>query len=332
MFNKVYDILSSFLGESKQGGYIKGCSQYQWNCPFCAEEKGGIDGKYNLEISFSLGKFHCWSCDSKGNISYLISRYGGKSKLKEYQEEIQSIKESKMYDLSSFIDVMGNNIDDEGKTLTLPKTFTKIDIKNLKSKKLREYLEKRKITQDIIDKYNIGYTQWDNEEKPLRNRVIVPSYDEYGFLNYWVGRDFSGYEKAIKYRNCNADKKNIVFKENHINYNADIVLVEGIFDSLYLPNATPLMGKVLLKDSELYRKLYKKANANIIICLDSDTTIEETKRIYNLLNIGRLRGKIRYLQIANFKDFGEIYENCGKKGIISLLKTAKQFDEIDLLI
>jgi DNA primase len=205
-------------------------------------------------------------------------------------------------------------------------------LNTLKSKKLKEYLNKRKITQDIIDRYNIGYTQWDGEDKFMRNRIIVPSYDEFGMLNYWVGRDFSGYEKAIKYKNCDADKKEIVFNEGLINYNADIVLVEGIIDSIYLPNAIPLMGKFLKKDSELYRKLYKKSNGKIIICLDSDTTIEETKRIYNLLNVGRLRNRVRYIQMENYKDFGEVYETWGKKGIIELLKSSKKFDEIDLLI
>ena len=55
MFNKIYDILVSIMGESKQGGYIKGCFQYQFNCIMtCAEEKGGPDGKYNLEVSFAM--------------------------------------------------------------------------------------------------------------------------------------------------------------------------------------------------------------------------------------------------------------------------------------
>lgn len=332
MFAKIYDILVTFLGESKQGGYIRGCMQYQWNCPSCAEEKGGVDGKYNLETSFVLGKFHCWSCDFKGNISYLVSRYGGKERLKQYQEEIKSIEESRLYDLSSYIDKLNGNVDSDGNVLKLPKTFTKINVSTIRNKKLKEYLNKRRITQDIIDKYNIGYTQWDGEDKFLRNRIIVPSYDEFGFLNYWVGRDFSNYEKAIKYRNCNADKKEIIFKESLIDFNADIVLVEGILDSLYLPNAIPLMGKVLMKDSVLYKKLYKKSNGNIIICLDADTTIEETKRIYNLLNVGRLRNKIKYIRLDKYKDFGEIYEAFGKKGIITTLKTAKKFDEIDLLM
>jgi len=333
MFQKIYNILVSILGESKQGGYMKGCSQYQFNCIMdCAEEKGGPDGKYNLEVSFAIGKYHCWACDGKGNLSYLIRRYGGKEKFKIYEEEIKSIRESKMYDLSSYMDEIYGNTDKNGKTLKLPETYTKIDISSLKSKKLKNYLEKRQITQDIVDRFNIGYTQWDGETWTMRNRIVIPSYDEYGFLNYWVSRDFSGYEKKTKYKNCDADKKEIVFQESLINFDADIVLVEGALDCIYYNNAISMLGKFLLKDSELYKKLYSKANADIIICLDSDTTIEETKRIYNLLNVGRLRGRIKYIELNEYKDFGEVYEALGKKGIIETIKSAKKFDEIDLLI
>ena len=333
MFHKIYNILVSILGESKQGCYMKGCTQYQFNCILdCAEERGGADGKYNLEVSFAIGKYHCWACDGKGNLSYLIRRYGGKEKFKIYEEEIKSIKESRMYDLSSYMDDIYGNTDKEGKILKLPKTYTKINISELRSKKLKAYLEKRCITQDIIDRFNIGYTQWEGEEYSMRSRIVVPSYDEYGFLNYWVSRDFTGYDKRVKYKNCTADKKEIVFQERNINFNADIVLVEGALDCIYGPNTIALLGKFLLKDSELYRKLYTKANANIIICLDSDTTIEETKRIYNMLNVGRLRGRIKYIELDEYKDFGEIYEKFGKKGIINAIKSAKKFDEIDLLI
>ena len=45
---RIYNILVSIMGESKQGSYDRGTTQYQFNCPYCADEKGGIDNKYNL--------------------------------------------------------------------------------------------------------------------------------------------------------------------------------------------------------------------------------------------------------------------------------------------
>lgn len=333
---RIYNILVSLFGESKQGGYDKGFTQYQFNSPWAMEENDGVpDYKYNLEVSFSLGKFHEWKTDNGGNLSTLIKRWGGKSLLSEYYSIVKDLKESQYFNLDLFKDD-GTFVFDDIQYVKLPKTFTKIDLNILKKKKLREYLNKRKITQDIIDFYNIGYTTWDEEEWQMKDRIIVPSYDSFGDLNYWVGRDFTDNKKKIKYKNCNADRKKIIFKEDKIQWDADIILVEGIFDGIYYHNAIPLMGKVLTKDSELYKSLYEKANANITICLDSDTKIEETKRIYMLLDRGRLKNRIKYVRLGTdrlpYKDFGEAYEADGKIGIINIMRSTKKFSEIDLLI
>ena len=87
---RIYGILSSFLGESKQGGYIDGVTQYQFNCPYCADEKGYIDGKYNLECSLEIMKFHCWVDGISGSLSKLIKRWGGREYLNEYFDIISS--------------------------------------------------------------------------------------------------------------------------------------------------------------------------------------------------------------------------------------------------
>lgn len=333
---RVYDILRLVLGESKQGDFNVNESQYQFNSPWITEENSGIpDGKYNLEISLSLGKYHDWSTENGGNISKLIRKWGSKELLSEYFRIINEIKDSKYYNLELFKD----NGEDIGyyNSLKLPLTFKKINIETCKKQKLLEYLQERKITQDIIDFYNIGYTTWDEEQWQMRDRIIIPSYNLEGDLNFWIGRDFINKKNTskTKYKNCKADKKKIIFQEDKIQWNNDIILVEGGLDCLYFPNSIAMLGKALNKDTETYKQLYEKANANVIICLDGDTNINETKKIYNLLNIGRLRNKIWYIDLKNdsqYKDFGEIYQNEGKQGIINVYKKRKQFSEIELLI
>lgn len=330
---RIYNILVGILGESKQGGYDSSITQYQFNCPNCAEEKGGIDNKYNLDISFSLGKYHCWSCDISGLISGLVRKYGGKQQYDEYIHIINDIKETKYYNLEMFKD---NPDIFEEKYLKLPKTFNKINIGVNTNKNLEAYLAKRKISQDIIDYYNIGITSWSGEEYAWRNRIIFPSYNSFGDLNYFVGRTYSDNDKRVKYRNCDADKKNIILHEDKIQWDADIYLVEGAIDCIYYPNTISMLGKYLTKDFELYNKLYDKANANIVICLDGDTKLSETKRIYSTLNHGRLFDKIKYIRLGTeelpWKDFGEIYEDSGKEGIIKAMKSANKFSEIELLM
>ena len=330
---RIYNILTNILGESKQGGYEKTVYQYQFNCPHCADEKGGIDNKYNLEVSFALGKYHCWSCNSAGSLSKLIKNKGGKHLVDEYFRVINDIKENKYYDLNLFKD---NGDIFEETYLKLPKTFRKIEISKCKDKALLAYLDKRRITQDIIDFYNIGKTTWDEEDWTWRNRLVIPSYNSIGDLNYFIGRIYKDNDKRNKYKNCDADKNQIVLHEDKIQWDADIYLVEGAIDCIYYPNTISLMGKHLNQKMEVYNKLYDKANANIIICLDGDTTLNEVKRIYRVLDRGRLRGRIKYILLDTdeipYKDFGEIYEAEGKSGIIRTMKTAKQFSEIEMLI
>lgn len=333
MFSKIYEILTDFLGESKQGGYSNDNPQLQFNCPCCREENDGVpDGKFNLEVNLQIQRFHCWKCGDtdgmKGKISYLIKRYGNSALYKSYINEIESIRRTSLYDFNLYSGFTLEDIIEEA-PLHLPKTYKKLNL-NYAPKRVREYCEKRNITQEIIDKFSIGYTTWDEEETSWRNRLIIPSYNTFGELNYFVGRDFTGKSK-MKYKNCDADKKEIVFQESKIDTDADIILVEGAIDCIYGPNTISMLGKTLTKDCELYRFLYQKANGRIIICLDNDTQIEETKKIYNLLNFGRLKDKIYYIQLNIFKDFGEIYEKYGKNGIITALKSAEQFNEIDLV-
>lgn len=338
MFQNIYNILCTFLGESKQGYYSSDTEQYQFNCCRCAEENGGIpDGKHNLEILLSTSKglkYHCWKCgdtdNMMGSLGSLIKKYGGTELYNDFKNELDTIKRSLMYDISLYNDSALNVNED---LVKLPKSYKKIDLSTLKYKKLTDFLSSRGFTQEIIDRYNIGYTQWNEEDWTMKSMVVIPSYNVFGDLNFYVGRDYSGKGK-IKYKNCNLDKKKIIFQENLIDWDSDVYLVEGAIDALMVPNAISLLGKSLSRDSELYTSLVKKTNGKIVICLDADTNIDETKRIYNMLNFGRLRNKIWYVRLGennDYKDFNEIFSNEGKRGIVNTIKNMKQFEEIDLV-
>lgn len=330
---RIYNILRTLLEDSKQGGYNKDTTQYQFNCPYCADEKGGIDNKYNLEVSFTLGKFHCWSCGHSGSISKLIKSRGGSSYVTEYFSIINDIKETCYYNLDLFKD---NEDINNRKDLFLPKTFKKIDIKTCRNKMLLKFLESRKISQDIIDKFNIGQTAWEESDWTWRDRIVFPSYNVDGDLNYYVGRNYKESDKRNKYKNCDVNKYDIILHEDKIQWDADIFLVEGAIDCIYGNNFISMLGKSLNKNSYLFSQLYEKANANIIIVLDGDTTEKEIKRIYNILNVGRLRNKIKYIRLGTndlpWKDFGEVYESEGKNGIIKCIKNQETYSEIELLI
>jgi DNA primase len=329
------DILTSFLGRPKND--VTDTGQLQFNCPRCIDEKGAKEiGKYNLEVNIFKGIFKCWSCctvddDMRGTVRKLVLKYGGREAWKDYEDTLNEIRANKLYNLPDF-KALFDSIDEF--YLRLPVTYKRVNLKTCR-RQVREYLEKRHITQDIIDRFKIGYTNWE-EPKPIdRNRIIIPSYGVDDSLNYWVGRDFTGNDKRQKYKNCEGVKKtDIIFQESLIRWDADIVLVEGALDCIYGNNTIALLGKTLDKDYYLYQKLFERANANIIICLDGDTQINETKRIYKILDRRRLKGHIRYINMSEsgYKDFGEAYEAKGRAGIIELLQHQKTFSEIELVI
>lgn len=336
-FEKIEQILETILGTPKNG---TDSPQQQYNCPCCARENGGVpDGKYNLEINVQLGVYNCWKCSdthgTKGDLSSLIKKYGGYNLYRQYKEELNTLIKLKLYNLEDF-SILKKTEEKKRPSIILPKTYRKIDLSKYCKIPVREYLEKRKIDQFIIDKFNIGYTEWEENEKSWSYRIIIPSYDKEGRLNFYVGRDYTNNDKRQKYRNCEGIKKtDIIFQESLVDWDAPIYLCEGAIDCLYFPNTIALLGKSLEQDYYLYKEIKDKANSDVIVCLDGDTNDIETKNIYKLLNEGRLKNKIKYIRLGTpqipYKDFGEIYENEKKHGMIKTIKTAKQFEEFDLI-
>ena len=337
---KLYNILASFLGESKNGFDDRGY-QYQFPCPRCIENKGQEEArKYNLEVNLQKQVFNCWSCSSEdnsmhGSIVKLIRMYGGEELLSQYKETIRSIRESELYKLN--FSTNDFNIDTSVITkeeLKLPDSFKYFKRNGRNHRTALKYLLDRGLTWDIIEKYKLGYTTAEEDEnRKYSYRVIIPSYDAFGELNYWVGRDYlpnDGRFNRTKYANPKAEKKEIIFNEEKIQWDADITLVEGTFDHIVVPNSIPLLGKALDTDYKLYWELLYKSNANINIWLDNDATAS-AKATYSLLNHGRLYDKIKIIESTD-KDPSEIFQNYGHKGIIECLRSAKKLPDYELVV
>jgi hypothetical protein len=263
-----------------------------------------------------------------GSILKLIKMYGNEKLLAEYKEAIRSFRESKMYKLNFSEDEF--NIDTKAielEDLRLPKSFKLLRKDKFCPKPVMEYLSKRGIGWDIIEKYNLGYTEYVKDDFMPSYRVYIPSYDKYGDLNYWTGRDYLDRKGVVKYYNPKVERKNIIFNEEKLQWDADITIVEGPFDHIVVPNSVPLLGKVLNKDFTLFWEIIKNANANINIFLDGDA-FESVKSIYKELNHGYLYNRIRFIPVAENLDPSKIYELYGYKGIVECIKSAKQIEEI----
>ena len=333
--HKIKSILDSFLGDSKRE--LNETYQLQYACPCCRENKGSSeDVKKNLEINLKLGVFQCWSCsqydynDMHVSLPKLIKLYGNETLLKEYYEAIDDLKNSDLYKLEvekgefSIAHTFG-----EKEYVKLPPNYRKFNPNKPNPTKALEYLSKRNIGWDIITEFNLGYTIFDENNKQASSRIIIPSFNQYGELNYWTGRDFTSLEHRQKYFNPQVERKSIIFNEEKIQWDADITLVEGPFDHIVVPNSIPLLGKNLKQDFKLYQKLITKANANINIFLDNDCP-DDIKKIYNLLNHNRLYNKIRIIDTNIGKDPSDVYKEYGYKGIVNCLKHAVKIPDYQL--
>ena len=336
---KLYNILAVFLGEAKNG-FDENTYQYQFPCPNCVERDGWMEArKYNLEVNLQKQVFKCWKCCSidehmSGSIIKLIRMHGNDKLLQEYKDVIHEIRNSELYKINF---TSGDfNIDTsviEREELKLPSSYKPFKKDGKNNYGALKYLKDRGIGWDIIERYKIGYTEREEENKKGSFRIIIPSYNAIGELNYWVGRDYlpksDKFPSRVKYDNPKVEKKNIIFNEEKLQWDADITLVEGPFDHIVVPNSVPLLGKALNKEYKLYWDLITKANANVNIMLDADA-FSTVKELYKFLNHGRLYGKIRYIPMEGDEDPSSLYQSGGYKKIVEHLRNAQQIDEVYL--
>ena len=311
------DVVKEILGQPKKENPTKG--QFSFDCPVCSAEKDmpDGDGKGNFEVNLNKGLYHCWACgathNTHGSIGKLITKFGRKEHKKKLKQLGIVLSETK---------VKKKEIQ-EIREISLPEEFIKFKDSNsndLTHKEAWNYLVKgRNLTPEIIEKFSVGYAKTGE----YKNRIILPSYDKDGKLNYFTARSWPSWLKP-KYKNPDLPREEVIFNENLINWDSTIYLVEGPFDHIVLHNSIPMLGKEL--HSKLYDTIMKKANAWVVILLDDDAW-DRAKQIYSQLNVGRLHGKVRIIKMAEGYDISQVNEEFGRDGVIDVLRSAFKLKE-----
>ena len=85
----------------------------------------------------------------------------------------------------------------------------------------------------------------------------------------------------------------------------------------FLPNSIPLLGKVI--SDKLWQRLYEECKANIIICLDGDAW-EDSVKLYEKINGGKLRGRVKVVKLPKDKDIADLNGQINKENILELHK------------
>ena len=334
----IAQIVKSFLGEPKSEHDALSKKQWQFNCP-SPKCRHDID-KFNLEYNSEKHLFKCWKCEYKGFIYQLAQDYGSPVDL----QRVQSILPPDKVDSLRSKTINKPKVDHHLVTCKLPEGYFPLGKnRNTPLYKLAwDYLvHERKVSPSFIDKYEMGYT----ETGPRRFRIIIPSKNALGRINYYEARSYVRGPKVIPYIKPPGDevhKNDIIFNEYFINWDLPIFLVEGVFDMLRLPNAIPVLGKEI---SELLTNELMKHNSTVIICFDPDA-IEKTVETYTKLsslglnvffvdllsynkdfvegNLPSIKGKDRE-EMLN-RDISRIYEGYGKSEVVNAIKYAKRLD------
>jgi len=294
-------LVNSVLGIGKRTS--KG--NHSYNCPFCNHHKP------KLEINFTDNKngdnpWHCWACDKKGR------------KLRSLFKQIKTSPE--YFSQLKKLDKSGYEVEEikiEEKILELPKEFKNlIDSKNIISRHASAYLKRRNINKDDILKYNIGYCEYG----PYADRIVIPSYNSKGILNYFTSRTFKE-DTFQTYKNPDTSR-NIIPFEMFINWDLPVILCEGPFDAIAIKrNVIPLLGKNI--QSNLMKKLVSSKVKKIYIALDTDAIKQALKFCEELLN----EGKEVYLVELPGKDPSEM----GFKEFTKLIQKATPLNQFSLM-
>ncbi len=260
--NKIVNLLNRVLNSN--GTKLKKQDEYMYWSPFTSHHKP------KLQINIQNGNWHCWVSNMGGrNLFQLFSKVSASNN--HFDELKELVGDSPRYRKKD---------DTSVKVVQLPKEFKPLwnGGDSIVKRHALSYLYNRGIDDSDILKYNIGYCT----EGLYSNRIIIPSYNSDGQLNFFVGRDF--YDSKMKYRNS-PTTKDIVGFDLFINWDEPIILCEGVFDAMsFKRNAIPLFGKTVM--NELQKKIIEFKVKVIYLSLDSDAIIDAIKISENFINNG----------------------------------------------
>lgn len=267
--------------------------------------------KLKLTVRLDDERFHCWVCDLKGRrVLQLFYKYAP-----SYTESAKELFASDMQKTQQ--------AEQQQEKVELPTGFLLLaDNLQTRDPDIRaalRYLSFRGISERDLWRYRLGTTK----SGRTRRRVIFPSLNSDGDLNYWVARTIDEGRK-LKYLNSKATKRNVIFNEIDIDFRKRLTLVEGPFDLIKCDdNATCLLGSALNPSYALFHEI-ARFRTPVLLALDADMP-EKTQKIASLLYGAGC--DIEILPLGKFSDVGEMTRH----EFLNFKSCAQAWDPIDSL-
>ena len=295
----VISLLESVMGRGK----INSNDNIAFHCPFCHTSKK------KMEVNIVSQYWHCWVCNAAGRKLPILFR-----KLNVQREKI-----AKLVELLDDVEWRPSKTTTDTPVLHLPEGYRPLWELQEMSPEFRNaihYLKGRNIGIHDILKYRIGYCR----KGPYKGKIIIPSYDANGSLNYFVARAYYSEDK-YKHKNPPASK-DIVGFELHINWNMPIILVEGAFDAITIKrNVIPLFGKTI--SNTLKKRIVEKGVREIYICLDLDARKQALETAHYFMANGL---DVYFVDIT-----GKDPNDLGFEKITSILNMTEKMTDMELM-
>ncbi|MFL2681349.1 MAG: DNA primase [Candidatus Actinomarina sp.] len=320
-------------------------------CPFHGEKTA------SMSFTDEENLFHCFGCKEGGDIFKYVQLINSV----EFQESVEIVADKYAFSLK-YTDSKFES--DQKNLIKIMKTISGYFIENLNktnSTKPKQYLNSRKINENEIQKFKLGFAEYDekvfykfcndnqidkqilkslgllSEKQNLlfRDRIMFPITNFRNEVVAYGGRALNDYgPKYLNSAESQIYKKNrtLFFTENFlksVKNNNEIIIVEGYFDVLafnllgYSNVASPSGTALTIQQLEQLSKY----STNITLAFDNDKAgVSATRRILDLKkSTSRDLNLTCLLLPSEYKDIGEFYEK-GKGNIASLLN-----NKIDLI-
>lgn len=261
MLTEKIKLVNDVLGYPKRQS-----SEHLYTCPYCNHHKK------KFSVNFARNVFKCWVCDAKGrSIRRVIRRFGSFTQLKEW-DKLSGVTDHSRLEFNLFAE---EEVEQE-QVISLPEEFKSLTGKTSVVDNIPlSYLQNRGIEPCDLLRYKIGYCN----EGEFEGRIIIPSFNIDGYVNYFIARSYDGH--WMRYKNPDASR-DIIFNELSIDWDSDVVLVEGVFDAMCAGNAVALLGSTLREESKLFQHIIRN-DSSVFIALDPDAEKKAMKIAHTLL-------------------------------------------------
>lgn len=285
----IVDVISSYLPLTQKGKNFFGV------CPF------HDDTNPSMSVSREKQIYRCFSCGASGNVFNFIMDYEHVS----FKEALLILSEKTGIEIKGItIQKKSSKNDKLYEIYELAHKYYQNNMSSSYSKKAKEYLNNRKITEEMIKEYKIGLSldKMDSLTKLLlskgynlntlndiglssydkdvyMNRIMFPLYDLNGRVVGFSGRRYDGI-KENKYVNTKGTE---IFQKGDTLYNYhlareyvrsknEVIVMEGFMAVIRskeagIKNCVALMGTAMTKEQA---NLIKRLSNHVILSFDGD--------------------------------------------------------------